>query len=136
MAVTLDIGEEKDIHPANKQDVGLRLARLALHNDYGQNEIVPSGPLYKSQTIHSDYIDLSFEHIGSGLMAKNDLSGFEIATSDGQFAPAQAKIIGGQIRVSSKIIKNPKRVRYGWKNYFEATLFNLEGLPASSFETP
>lgn len=70
MAVTLDIGEENDIHPANKQDVGLRLARLALHNDYGQNEIVPSGPLYKSQTIHSDYIDLSFEHIGSGLMAK------------------------------------------------------------------
>ena len=136
MAVTLDIGEEKDIHPANKQDVGLRLARLALHNDYGQNEIVPSGPLYKSQTIHSDYIDLSFEHIGSGLMAKNDLSGFEIATSDGQFAPAQAKIIGDQIRVSSKMIKNPKRVRYGWKNYFEATLFNLEGLPASSFETP
>jgi sialate O-acetylesterase len=69
-------------------------------------------------------------------MAKNDLSGFEITTSDGQFAPAQAKIIGDQIRVSSKMIKNPKRVRYGWKNYFEATLFNLEGLPASSFETP
>jgi sialate O-acetylesterase len=69
-------------------------------------------------------------------MAKNDLSGFEIASSDGQFAPAQAKIIGDQIRVSSKMIKNPKGVRYGWKNYFEATLFNLEGLPASSFETP
>ena len=136
MAVTLDIGEEKDIHPANKQGVGLRLARLALHYDYDQIEVVPTGPLYKSQTIHSDYIDLSFEHVGSGLKAINGLSGFEIATSDGQFVPAKAKVIGDQIRVSSKMVKNPKRVRYGWKNYFEATLFNQEGLPASSFETP
>jgi sialate O-acetylesterase len=136
MAITLDIGEEKDIHPANKQDVGLRLARLALHYDYGQKDIVPTGPLYKSQTLYPAYIDLSFDHVGSGLEGKNDLSGFEIAASDRSFAPATATIIGDQIRVSSLKVKNPKHVRYGWKNYFEATLFNQEGLPASSFETP
>ena len=66
IAITLDIGEQEDIHQAKKQDVSLRLARLALHYDYCQNEIVPTGPIYKSQTIHSDYIDLSFEHIVSG----------------------------------------------------------------------
>ena len=136
MAITLDIGEEKDIHPANKQDVGLRLARLALHHDYGKKDVVPSGPLYKSQTLHSKYIDLSFDYVGSGLMSKKDLTGFEIAAFGGDFVPAKAIIIGNQIRVSSKKINNPKLVRYGWKNYFEATLFNQEGLPASSFQTP
>ena len=136
MAITLDIGEEKDIHPANKQDVGLRLARLALPYDYGQKDLVPTGPLYKSQILHPNYIDLSFDHIGSGLWGKNNLSGFEIAASEGGFVPAKAIIIGDQIRVSSKKVKNPKRVRYGWKNFFDATLFNQEGLPASSFETP
>jgi sialate O-acetylesterase len=136
MAITMDIGEEKDIHPANKQDVGLRLARLALHNDYGQKDLVKTGPLYRNQSLHTTYIDLSFDYIGSGLIAKNDLLGFEIATENGSFFPAKAKIVGDKIRVSSNKVKNPKRVRYGWKNYFEATLFNKEGLPASSFETP
>ncbi len=136
MAITLDIGEEEDIHPANKQEVGLRLARLALHNDYGYQELVASGPLYKSQTLHPNAIDLSFDHIGTGLMAKPVLSGFEIASSEGPFVPAKAQIIGNQVRVSSPKVRNPQRVRYGWKNYFEGTLFNLEGLPASSFETP
>ena len=136
MAITMDIGEEKDIHPANKQDVGLRLARLALHNDYGQNEIVPSGPLYQSQKIAEGFIDLSFDYVGSGLMGKNNLSGFEIAASEGPFFPAKAIVKGSQIRVSSPKVKNPVRVRYGWENYFEATLFNKEGLPASSFQTP
>ncbi|MEK9565835.1 MAG: sialate O-acetylesterase [Flavobacteriaceae bacterium] len=136
MAVTLDIGEEHDIHPANKQDVGLRLARLALHYDYDQKNTIPSGPLYKSQTTHSGYIELTFDHIGSGLVGKNALSGFEIAASEGPFVAAKATIVGDRIRVSSKQIKNPQRVRYGWENYFEASLFNQEGLPASSFETP
>ncbi len=136
MAITLDIGEEEDIHPANKQEVGLRLARLALHNDYGYQDIVATGPLYKSQTLHPNAIDLSFDHIGTGLIAKPVLSGFEIASSEGPFVPAKAQIIGNQVRVSSPKVRNPQRVRYGWKNYFEGTLFNSEGLPASSFETP
>lgn len=136
MAITLDIGEEEDIHPANKQEVGLRLARLALHNDYGDQDLVATGPLYKSQTLHPNAIDLSFDHIGTGLIAKPVLLGFEIATAEGPFVPAKAQIIGNQVRVSSPKVRNPQRVRYGWKNYFEGTLFNSEGLPASSFETP
>ena len=69
-------------------------------------------------------------------MGKNNLSGFEIAASEGPFFPAKAIVKGSQIRVSSPKVKNPVRVRYGWKNHFEATLFNKEGLPASSFQTP
>lgn len=136
MAVTLDIGEEDDIHPANKQDVGKRLARLALANDYGKSEVLASGPLYKSQKLFPSYIDLDFDYVGSGLMAKGALQGFEIAGSDSVFYPATAKIMDDKVRVASKKVKNPKHVRYGWKNYFEATLFNAEGLPASSFQTP
>ena len=135
MAITLDIGEEYDIHPANKLDVGLRLARLALHNDYGKKEIVPSGPLYRDHKILSNFIEIEFDDIGSGLFSKNGLKGFEIAGDDGKFVPGKAKIIGNTVLVSSSTVKTPKRVRYGWSNYFEATLFNKEGLPASSFQT-
>jgi len=135
MVVTLDIGDEFDIHPANKQDVGLRFANLALNNDYDQKKRVPSGPLYKKQRLFSNYIELEFDNIGSGLIAKNKLTGFEIAGANGNFFPANAKIINNTIQVSSRKVKNPKRARYGWKNYFEATLFNKEGLPASSFQT-
>jgi sialate O-acetylesterase len=135
MAITLDVGEEKDIHPANKQAVGHRLARLALANDYGQDELVPTGPLYKSHKTFRDYLEISFDHIGSGLSARGALTGFEVATETGPFVTATAKIIGTKVRVSTPTIKNPKRVRYAWKNYVEATLFNKEGLPASSFSS-
>ncbi|MFQ3340757.1 MAG: sialate O-acetylesterase [Flavobacteriaceae bacterium] len=135
MAITLDIGEEHDIHPANKLDVGLRLARLALHNDYGGKDIIPSGPLYKNHTLHSNFIEIEFDYIGSGLITKNQLIGFEIAGDNGKFMPGKAKIIGNKVRVSSSKVKTPKTIRYGWSNYFEATLFNKEGLPASSFQT-
>ncbi len=135
MAITLDIGEENDIHPANKQDVGKRLARLALNNDYGMKEVLASGPLYKSKKLYKNHIDLTFDYVGSGLVSNGFLNGFEIAGSDNDFYPASAKIINEKVRVYSKKVKMPKRVRYGWKNYFDATLFNTEGLPASSFQT-
>ncbi len=135
MAITLDVGEEKDIHPANKQAVGHRLARLALAKDYGQDELVPTGPLYKSHKTFRDYLEINFDHIGSGLSARGALTGFEVATETGPFVTATAKIIGTKVRVSTPTIKNPKRVRYAWKNYVEATLFNKEGLPASSFSS-
>lgn len=135
MAITLDIGEKNDIHPANKQDVGKRLARLALNNDYGMSEVLASGPLYKSKKLHKNFVDLTFDYVGSGLVSNGFLNGFEIAGSDNVFYPASAKIINEKVRVYSKKVKIPKRVRYGWKNYFDATLFNSEGLPASSFQT-
>ena len=136
MVVTLDIGEEEDIHPENKQDVGKRLARLALSNDYGITDILPTGPLYLSQKLYKSYIDIYFDYVGSGLFGMNNLKGFEIAGDNDQFYSAKAKIIGTRVRVSSKRVLNPKRVRYGWKNYFEATLFNKDSLPASSFLSP
>ncbi|MDG1250870.1 MAG: sialate O-acetylesterase [Flavobacteriaceae bacterium] len=136
MVVTSDIAEKNDIHPANKQDVGKRLARLALSNDYEKTEFLSSGPLYVDQKNFKSYIDLYFDHKGTGLMAKGKLKDFEIASEDQNFHPAYATIIEDKVRVSSKKVVNPKFVRYGWKNYFEASLFNKEGLPVSSFRTP
>lgn len=135
MVITLDIGEEKDIHPSNKKDVGERFARLALVETYGIKGITPTGPLYKNKTLYPKYIDLSFEYVGNGLVGKENLQGFEIAGMDGEFYKAKASIIGDKVRVMSQKVKNPKLVRYGWKNYFKATLYNKDGLPASSFET-
>jgi len=135
MVITLDIGEEKDIHPSNKKDVGERFARLALVETYGIKGITPTGPLYKNKTLYPKYIDLSFEYVGNGLVGKENLQGFEIAGMDGEFYKAKASIIGDKVRVMSQKVKNPKRVRYGWKNYFKATLYNKDGLPASSFDT-
>ncbi|MFK8009282.1 MAG: GDSL-type esterase/lipase family protein [Saprospiraceae bacterium] len=135
MVVTLDIGNNKNIHPSNKQDVGRRLAGLALSNDYGK-KIISSGPLYKSHTIKQKNIFLTFDFIGSGLMAKNtNLIGFEIAGADRIFVTADAKIIGNRIQVSAKSISKPKFVRYAWRDTSEASLFNKDGLPASSFIT-
>lgn len=135
MAITMDIGLPKSIHPGNKQDVGDRLARLALANDYGK-DVVASGPLYKSHSISGNKISIEFDFAKGGLMTKDSgLSGFEIAGDDKKFLSAKAKIIDGKIEVSSALIKQPKYVRYGWKDYISGPLFNSEGLPASSFTT-
>ena len=134
MAILLDIGEKEDIHPRNKQDVGDRLALLALDKDY-DFDIVSSGPLYKSHEIFPSHIEVDFEAKGSGLMSKPDLSGFEIAGSDGIFYPAIASIFNDKVTVSSNQVINPKEVRYGWKNWVVGSLFNKEGLPASSFSS-
>tara|TARA_Y100000385_G_scaffold122403_1_gene127213 strand:+ start:1265 stop:3394 length:2130 start_codon:yes stop_codon:yes gene_type:complete len=134
MAVIMDIGEEKDIHPHNKQDVGKRLALLALDKDY-EFDIMSSGPLYKSHKTFSNYIDIDFENKGSGLMSKGALKDFEIAGDNMIYKTAKAEIIDNKIRVFSNKVKNPKHVRYGWINWTVGTLFNIEGLPASSFSS-
>ena len=135
MAITLDIGEEKSIHPANKQDVGLRLALLALANDYGQN-IVSSGPIYKNHIVDDKNIEVSFDYVGSGLVSKGSgLSDFEVAGEDRQFVQAKASIIGDRVVVHSPKVSKPVYVRYGWNDFVMGSLFNQEGLPASSFST-
>jgi len=134
MAIIMDIGEEDDIHPQNKQDVGKRLALIALDKDYGF-DIVSSGPLYKSHKNFKKYIDVDFNHKGSGLISKGKLKAFEIAGSDGIFYKASAKIINNKVRVFSSKVINPKHIRYGWKNWVMGSLFNKEGLPASSFNS-
>ena len=134
MAILSDVGEENDIHPRNKKDVGERLALLALMNDYGF-DIVSSGPLYKSHQNFATYIEIDFKSKGAGLITKGNLTGFEIASENGVFHQASAKIINNKVRVSSKKVNNPIYVRYGWENWFRGTLFNKEGLPASSFSS-
>ena len=134
MAILMDIGEKNNVHASNKQDVGKRLALLALENEYNL-DIVSSGPLYKSSINYKKYIEVDFENKGSGLYSKGELKDFEIAGNNKVFYNADAKIIGDKVRVSSKKVKNPKHVRYGWKNWTVGSLFNKEGLPASSFNS-
>ena len=134
MAVLMDIGEEDDIHPHNKQDVGKRLALLALDKQYGFN-YVSSGPKYKSNQAKGRYLYVDFDSVGSGLDFIGDENGFEIAGKDNVFYPAAAKIVNNRIRLYSEDVKRPVNVRYGWKNWTVGTLFNKEGLPASSFSS-
>ena len=133
MAVTLDIGEDYDIHPSNKHDVGYRLARLALANDYGKN-IISSGPLYKDYSVDGNKMIIYFDSVGSGLelLTSNE---FEIAGKDGVFLDAEVSIVGKTIVASNPKISNPVKLRYAWRDLSVASLFNKEGLPASSFST-
>ncbi|MHC0446657.1 sialate O-acetylesterase [Flavobacterium sp. 3-218] len=137
MAVTTDIGNAKDIHPTNKQDIGLRLASIAMNNIYGKKQ-VHSGPTYKSKEIKGNQIILTFDNIGSGLSTPNndELKGFEIAGADKVFHSAKAIIKDNKIIVSSEKVQNPVAVHYGWADDDTAiNLFNKEKFPASPFRT-
>ncbi|MBX2872363.1 MAG: beta galactosidase jelly roll domain-containing protein [Saprospiraceae bacterium] len=138
-AVIIDIGEANDIHPRNKQDVGLRLSLAARRLAYGEEDIVYSGPMFKEMKRDGQSIILSFEHVGSGLVAKDKygyLKGFTIAGADQKFVWAKAQIRGSTIVVWSDKISDPKAVRYAWANNpDDANLYNEEGLPASPFRT-
>jgi sialate O-acetylesterase len=132
MVVTLDIGNFNNIHPANKQDVGFRLAGLALSSDYGKN-LVSSGPLLKNVKIFKNKLIIDFDFKGSGLTAKGNLYGFEIAGLDEKFVLADATIVNNKLEIKASTIKKPKYIRYLWKDKAVPSLFNIEGLPASSF---
>jgi len=138
MAVTTDIGNAKDIHPTNKQDVGLRLAAIALNNVYSKKQIY-SGPTYKAQKVEGDKIILTFDNIGSGLSTSDNsenVKGFEIAGADKVFHSAKAIIKNNTIIVSSENVKNPVAVHYGWADDdTEINLYNKEKFPASPFRT-
>ncbi len=138
MAVTVDIGEWNDIHPVDKKDLGYRLSLVARKVAYGENNIVYSGPIYKSMKIEGNKIELTFTNVGSGLVAKNggELKYFEICGRDDEFFPAEAKIENNKIVVWSNKVTEPVAVRYAWANNPEgANLYNKEGLPASPFRT-
>lgn len=135
MAVTIDIGEAGDIHPRNKQDVGLRLALPALANVYGQ-DVVYSGPIYNEMEIDGGSVRLYFDHIGGGLVTRGGaLQGFAIAGADHVFVHARARIEEDYIVVSSPNVAEPIAVRYAWAFNPRANLYNAEGLPASPFRT-
>lgn len=136
IAVTTDIGDAGDIHPKNKQDVGIRLALAARANTYNQ-DIAYSGPIYQSYKIEGNKIRISFNHVNNGLIGKNNepLKGFAIAGSDHRFHWAEAVIEGNEIVVSSSEVNFPVAVRYAWANNPIGNLFNGAGLPASPFRT-
>jgi len=148
MAVIIDIGAARDIHPKNKQDVGKRLALWALAKDYGQ-KIVYSGPLYKSMKIEGDKIRITFDNVGGGLItAKKEglaptketpgakLTQFAIQGPDNKWHWADAEIDGKTVVVSAKGVSKPKHVRFGYQsNPVGINLYNKEGLPASPFTT-
>jgi sialate O-acetylesterase len=138
MVVTTDIGEAKDVHPKNKQEVGHRLAAIALNDVYGMPQTC-NGPVYKSVIFSNGKAILSFKSIGKGLLSKNKygaLEGFEIAGADRKFYFAKAVIHDDKVDVSADSVSNPVAVRYGWSNApVEINLYNVEGFPASPFRT-
>jgi sialate O-acetylesterase len=135
MAVIIDIGEEKDIHPRNKHDVGRRLALLALRDTYGKADLVAEGPTPSGWKVEGNQVVISFDHTGGGLVAKDGkLESFAIAAADGDWVWADARIVGDTVVLSSETVAVPARVRYAWSNNPRATLFNRQGLPAGPFE--
>ncbi len=135
MAVTIDIGESRDIHPKNKQDVGLRLALAALHIAYGK-PLEYSGPIFREATPEGSTMRVYFSH-ADGMQAKGGvaLAGFTIAGVDNQFVPAEAHTDGGTVLVSSPRVANPVAVRYAWADDPAANLVNQAALPASPFRS-
>lgn len=136
MACIIDIGEAGNIHPANKQEVGRRLALVANQKVYGKKNIA-SGPMYKSYKIKGDKVRIGFTHIGSGLSALNgqEVNGFAIAGDDKQFHWATAVIEGNEVVVYSDKVAKPVAVRYAWADNPVCNLVNSEGLPAVPFRT-
>jgi sialate O-acetylesterase len=137
-AVAIDIGEAHDIHPRNKQDVGLRLALAARHVTFGEN-VEYSGPVYRRHVQRDGRIVIDFDHLSGGLVARgadNRVQGFAISGADQRFVWANAVIEGDRLVVWSEQVPDPVAVRYAWADNPEgANLFNRAGLPASPFRT-
>ena len=135
MTVNIELGEWNDIHPDNKKDVGERMALAAQKLAYNE-DIVHSGPIYKSHIIQKDKVVISFSNIGGGLITDDgeELSEFAIAGEDGEYVWANAKIVDNKVVVWSDTVPHPKYVKYAWSdNPDNPNLYNKEGLPASPF---
>ena len=133
MVVTIDIGDFNNIHPGNKQEVGKRLARLALVNQYG-SDLNPLGPILASSSVEKGNVELEFKHFGSGLILKeSSVNEFEIAGEDMKFFKANTSISKNKLTLNSENVSLPKYVRYAWSDTPQATLFNSDNFPASSF---
>lgn len=134
MAVAIDIGEARDIHPRNKRDVGLRLAVNALAQTYGQN-VVYKGPVFKGLHVEGNTVWLEFDH-AEGLNSSDGVArGFAVAGVDRVFKVASGRIEGASVVVSSPAVKEPVAARYGWGDCPACTLYNASKLPAEPFRT-
>jgi sialate O-acetylesterase len=136
MVVTMDIGDPADIHPADKQSVGQRLATLALARTYAATSAECSGPLYRGMSVSGGEVRVEFDH-AAGLRTRDNgrPSHFEVAGADGVFHAADAAIAGTAVVVSSPQVQQPQAVRYGWCAACEPNLENGAGLPAAPFQS-
>ena len=138
MVVLTDVGDDRTIHPMEKETVGNRFAYLALGRTYGKKGFPVTGPLYKSMQTEGNKIILSFDEMGKGLTTyRQPLNGFEVAGEDRVFHPAHARFgkDAQTVIVSSPEVEQPVAVRYAFKDYIKGCLYNMSGLPASSFRT-
>jgi sialate O-acetylesterase len=136
MAVTIDIGEAKEIHPKNKQEVGRRLSQWALGNVYGRKVAATSGPLPAGHEIKGAEVIVTLSH-ADGLKTRDGgaVKGLQLAGVDKQWKPASAKIDGAKLIVTSPDVAAPVALRYAWLDNPETNLVNVADLPASPFRT-
>ncbi len=136
MVVSSDKGDQWDVHPTQKREVGERLSLWALNKTYGFYSVMPSGPLFKDVVFEKNYAFVSFDY-AKGLKSSDGkaLRTFEIAGEDEIFYIAQTEIKGEKIKVWSKKVKKPKFVRYAWQPFTDANLVNEANLPASTFRS-
>ena len=136
MAVSSDVGHPTNVHPTRKREVGERLARLALHDTYGKTNVLASGPMFEKVVFKKGKAYIAFRN-SEGMKSSDGepLRTFEIAGPDGLFYPAKAEVVGNEVKVFAKEVKDPCEVRYGWQPYTTANLVNAAGLPASTFRS-
>ncbi len=132
MAVTIDIGDPTNIHPANKQDVGARLALAAEAIGYGK-QLEFSGPMFRETSTEGSSIRVWFDHAGGLKSTGDSVLGFEIAGADRKFVAAHGQVDGATVVLSADGVSSPKYVRYGWAGAPTVNLVNGDGLPASPF---
>lgn len=136
MVVLMDDGEEKSIHPANKEVVGKRFSYLALGDLYGYKGFAFQSPLYDSLLISGNVATVRFKNAPNGLTSfSKPITQFEIAGADKNFYPAQAVVAKGMVQLSSPMVATPAAVRYAFKDFVNGELFSVEGYPVSSFRT-
>jgi sialate O-acetylesterase len=137
MVVTNDlVTDTNDIHPKNKHDVGYRLASWALAETYHAQGAAYKSPMYKNLVIENDKAIINFDNAVDGLAAKSKTIGEVLVAGDDKiFYAADVKIDGNKLIVSSKLVKQPVAVRYGFGNTALATLFSKDGLPVCPFRT-
>lgn len=145
--VTDLVDNPADIHPSYKWEVGRRLSLLALSGTYGKNDLIYSGPVFKSMNLKKNTVIVDFNHIGTGLTAgkrnsetnffeaisDKKLNWFEIAGEEGIYYPAYAVISGNKVLIKSDKVKKPKHIRFAWNELAMPDFYNKEGLPATPF---
>lgn len=136
MVVLMDVGEENNIHPQDKQTGGERLTMMVLGKTYGKKGFAFESPSFEGMEIKDSVAILSFANAPMWMTSfGKEMKNFEIAGADRKFYPAKAKFNRSKVEVSSDKVANPVAVRYGFNDFVKADLFGTEGLPVSSFRT-